>query len=289
MEEHAKRGPVIALVLGSGWKLGVSFHAGVLLALRDVWGVDARSVDSVTGTSAGALTAGFVGAGLGPGDIFGRETCAELSDPARDLMARIDTIRGSGATVAGDAAAVPRTVARFFDDLTDATWLSRLKLRLCAVDACNGRLATLDAVSGATPGGAIAASCSVPGLARPVRIGDRSYVGGAVRSVNNAGTVATTVPDIVVVSAPMSVDRPLFPRNPMALVRNSVPVQTARECQRLATTCRVVSIEPSKSDVAPMGASLNAGARREHVARFAYATAGEILHHARSAEVLKHP
>ena len=72
MQEHANDGPVIALVLGSGWKLGVSFHAGVLLALRDVWGVDARFVDSVTGTSTGALTAGFVGAGLGPDDMLVR-------------------------------------------------------------------------------------------------------------------------------------------------------------------------------------------------------------------------
>ena len=83
----------------------------------------------------------------------------------------------------------------------------------------------------------------------------------------------------------MSVDRPLFPRGPMAIVRNSVRVQTARECQRLAATCQVISIEPSKSDVAAMGSNLNAGARREHVARHAYATACEILHRARPAEV----
>lgn len=297
MTEHANDGPVIALVLGSGWKLGVSFHAGVLLALLDVWGVDARSVDSVTGTSAGALAAGYVGAGLAAGDIFNRETRDELSDPARDLMARIETGDDPAAgadghhhdgddNVGDGRTAVPSKVARFFDDLTGATWPSGMQLRFCAVDSRNGRLATLDAVSGATPGAAIAASCSVPGLARPVRIGERSYVDAAVRSANNAGTVASTVPDIVVVSAPMSVDRTLFPRNPMALIRNSVRVQTAPECQQLAATCRVILIEPSKSDVAAMGSNLNASARREHVARHAYATACEVLHKAGPAEQL---
>lgn len=285
MAEHVKDRPVIALVLGSGWKLGVSYHAGVLLALRDIWGIDARSVDSVTGTSAGAVTAGFIGAGFEPDDIFRRETRAEQSDPARQLMARADAARGADAAVSATDGAIPRKVARFFDDLTEATWPSGLNLRFCAVDARNGRIATLDADSGATPGEAIAASCSVPGLARPVRIGQRSYVDGAVRSVNNANTVAVTAPDVVIVSAPMSVDHRLFPRGPMAMVRNSVRAQTARECQRLARTCRVISIEPTGSDVAAMGSNLNAGDRREHVARHAYATACEILHQAGGADL----
>lgn len=287
MKEHANDGPVIAVVLGSGWKLGVSFHAGVLLALHDIWGVDARRVASVTGTSAGAVTAGFIGAGMGPGELFRRETHSDRSDPARNLMSRSETTRTSGAATGGDDAAVPRKVIRYFDDLTDATWPNGLTLRFCAVDARTGRIATLDADSGATPGEAIAASCSVPGLARPVRIAGRSYVDGAVRSANNANTVAATAPDVVVVSAPMSVDRPLFPRDPLALIRNSVRMQNARECQRLTPTCQVVSIEPTKSDVAAMGSNLNASARREHVARHAYATACEILHHARPPELSK--
>jgi len=49
----------------------------------------------------------------------------------------------------------------------------------------------------------------------------------------------------------------------------------------------VISIEPTKSDVAAMGSNLNASARREHVARHAYATACEILHHEEPAAVLR--
>lgn len=279
METNATRGPVIALVLGGGWKLGTSFHAGVLLALSDIWDVDARSVDSITGTSAGAVTAGFVGAGIDAHDLFRRETGGGQSDSARELMSRIGSPRRSDDPT--DDATSPPSVGRYFDDLTCATWPSRLSLRFCAVDTRNGRIAALDADSGATPGEAIAASCSVPGIARPVRIGDRSYVDGAVRSVNNADTVATSQPDIVIVSAPMSVDRPLYQLGPMAALRNSVRVQNARECKRLAKTCKVVTIEPAKSDIAAMGSNLNAHARREHVARHAYATACEILEHAR--------
>ena len=281
MDPHANDRPAIALVLGGGWRLGASFHAGVLLALRDTWGVDARSVDSITGTSAGAVAAGVVGAGIDPDDLFRRETGVEQSDSARRLMARVGSRRGSDDTGAARNAALPRSVGTFFDDLTDATWPSQLKLRFCAVDARNGRIAALDFGSGATPGQAIAASCAVPGLSRPVRIGERSYVDGAVRSVNNADTVAATEPDVVIVSAPLSVDRPLYQFHPLAAIRNSVRLQNAIECRRLAKTCNIVTIEPTKSDAAAMGSNLNAAAHREQVARHAYATACQVLEHAR--------
>ncbi|WP_148288654.1 patatin-like phospholipase family protein [Ilumatobacter nonamiensis] len=289
MEAHASRGPVIALVLGGGWKLGASFHAGVLLALRDIWGVDARSVDSITGTSAGAVTAGFVGAGIDADDLFRRETGAGQSGSARELMSRIGSPRRSNGSGTASDAAAPPSVGTYFDDLTHATWPSGVQLRFCAVDTRNGRVAALDADSGATPGEAIAASCSVPGLARPVRIGDRTYVDGAVRSVNNADTVAASEPDIVIVSAPMSVDRPLYQLGPMAALRNSVRVQNARECKRLATICDVITIEPTRSDIAAMGSNLNAAKRRERVARHAYATACEILEHERPPASVSKP
>lgn len=269
----------IALVLGGGWKLGASFHAGVVLALRDVWGVDARSVGSITGTSAGAVTAGFVGAQLDPDELFGREIRGGSTPDLDDDPHRATESPPAPGSADGraDEHAARRSLGDYFDELTEGNWPSAPNLRLCAVDVRSGRLTAFDRDSGTSPGAAIAASCSIPGLARPVRIGDRSYVDGAFHSANNAHSVASCDADIVVISAPMSVDRPMLSFGPSAIVRNSIRAQTARERKKLSRDHRVVTIEPSRSDVAAMGLNLNDADRREHVARHAYATACQVF------------
>ncbi len=78
----------IALVLGSGGIVGGAYHAGVIKALRDTWDIDARQVELVVGTSAGALTGALTVAGLDPDDLFRRETHKPLSDHGAALLAR---------------------------------------------------------------------------------------------------------------------------------------------------------------------------------------------------------
>jgi len=53
----------VGLVLGGGGAVGQGYHRGVLAALEDVAGFDARSVDVIVGTSSGATVAGLVRAG----------------------------------------------------------------------------------------------------------------------------------------------------------------------------------------------------------------------------------
>ena len=284
--------PRIAVVLGGGWKLGSSFHAGVLLALRDEWGIDARLVDSLTGTSAGALTAGFVASGMNVDELFRREVSHDRVEPGPDAIGDESKHHGDD----GDAASGDRlmgwprdrrsgvSVQAYFDRLLGESWPIGLQLRLCAVDIATGRLIALDASSGATPGQAVAASCSVPGLAAPVRIAGRTYIDGAARSINNAGSVASMRPDIVIVSAPLSIDRPRFGLHPMTAVRNTLRLQTEWECRKLARTAQVVVIEPTRSDAAVMGTNLNAAQRRGEVARHSYQTARDAF--ARHAHLL---
>lgn len=83
----------ISIVLGGSWTLGGSFHAGVLLALEDRWGVDPRAVRTIVGTSAGAVTAGLITAGVSARDLFSRETGAQLSHAAVAILSRAEPRR----------------------------------------------------------------------------------------------------------------------------------------------------------------------------------------------------
>src|SRR6478735_7027457 len=74
VEHHARLTPMagIALVLGAGGTVGHAVHAGVLAALGDVCGWDARRADVVVGTSAGSVVAVLLRAGMPPADLIQR-------------------------------------------------------------------------------------------------------------------------------------------------------------------------------------------------------------------------
>ena len=59
----------IGLVLGGGGAVGHGFHSGVLAALEDVVGFDARTAEVIVGTSGGATIAGLVRAGVTGTDL----------------------------------------------------------------------------------------------------------------------------------------------------------------------------------------------------------------------------
>jgi NTE family protein len=59
----------LGLVLGGGGLIGLGFHAGALKAL-DERGIDVRHADTIVGTSAGAIIAGYLASGWCPADFF---------------------------------------------------------------------------------------------------------------------------------------------------------------------------------------------------------------------------
>lgn len=298
----------VTIVLGGGWKLGGAFHAGVLLALQDRWNLDARHADSVIGTSSGAIIGGLLGAGISPEDLYLRETAGELSAEGRAILARLDCPKAA-ASVADhrheSRSPAPRTlglsprgvatamlprgtrsmarVANYFDTIVGPTWPSDVDLQFCVVELGSGRRVALDRSSGATVGQAIAASCAIPGVSRPVPIKDREYVDGAIYSVNNADLATpscggaaesdTVRFHTVIVSAPLSVNRMHVSFGPMWLFRNAMHLQTASEVRKLGAVDQLVVIEPSTADVTTMGPDMNAGRLRARVARSAYETA----------------
>lgn len=78
--------PRIGLVLGAGGMAGTAFHSGVISALHEHTGFDARDADVVVGTSAGAMTAALVRAGLPPADFVRRMLEEPLSGEGRAVV-----------------------------------------------------------------------------------------------------------------------------------------------------------------------------------------------------------
>jgi len=88
----------VALVLGAGGTVGHAFHVGVLSALADEFGWDARSADLVVGTSAGSVVGASLRAGLGALDMR-RRALGETLSPAGAVLAG----RGEAAMAAARA------------------------------------------------------------------------------------------------------------------------------------------------------------------------------------------
>lgn len=292
----------ITIVLGGGSTLGRSFHAGVLLAMERRLGVDPRTVDTIVGTSSGAIVAGFVGAGLSAGDLFRHELGRGLSPAGSALLSTAEVWRSGRRSLLADAALVgsatgdrtasvggrlarliPRGPLRhdvlcsYMDGLHGATWPERPDLRFCAVDVRSGRRVVLDGTAVRSPGPAVAASCALPGIHAPVDIGRYRLVDGAVHSMDNADVATDCDRDLIIVSSPLSADQPLGPWRPLAGLRNTVRSRTQRDLEDHRPDCPVVVVRPETADVRAMGMDLGTNRRRASVARQALATADQAF------------
>jgi NTE family protein len=296
----------VALVLGAGGVVGQAWHAGVLSALADELGWDARQADHVIGTSAGSVAGALLRAGIGPGDLFGRATGEPLSAEAQSrlsaagmrqpptlpsptlgrsrmpaspaLFARAAMTFRPGLLLAGalprgttDNSVIANGVAALFPD----GWPDA-RLEVCAVRLDDGRRTVFGRPGSpsAGVGEAVAASCAIPGYFKTVRIDGVEYVDGGVHSPTNADLARGA--DLVLVSSPMSLDsaalrRPATDRvfrmgHRASLERELVPLR------RSGTP--VVTFQPGVEDLAVMGGTAGAmdTGRREVVARQAKAT-----------------
>jgi NTE family protein len=80
--------PRVAVVLGAGGTVGHAFHAGVLTALGEELGWDARRADLLVGTSAGSIVAAMLRAGMSPGDMVRRANRLPLSPDGAEVVRR---------------------------------------------------------------------------------------------------------------------------------------------------------------------------------------------------------
>lgn len=279
----------IGLVLGAGGVTGGAFHAGVLAALADATGWDARTAEVIVGTSAGSGTGGALRAGLSPHDMAARARGDALSaegvallraarlppgPPPVPTRPRVRLGRPAApevvaaafrrpwqvrpaAVMAGllPAGSVPTAaIADSMDAMHPGGWPAKA-FWVCAVRVRDGALVVFgrDGAPPASVGQAVAASCAIPGFFSPVDIGGERYVDGGAHSLTNVGQAADHPLDLVLVSAPMS--RAGTGRyTPGGAMREVGRVQLRTELQRLRRAgVAIATFQPTAADERAMG------------------------------------
>lgn len=304
----------IGLVLGAGGVVGHAFHTGVLAALHQETGWDARDAELIVGTSAGSGVAALLRAGLSPADLFARATDAPLSAAGTRLAARvgappatvpatppgIDFLAGMAAptrllaaarrpwevrlgTVA--AAVLPagrvssELIAVPFRSLFDSPWPAR-PTWICAVHLDSGRRVVFgrDGAPAASIADAVAASCAIPSFFTPVTIGERRYVDGGAHSPTNLDVVAGQPFDLVIVSSPMSLARGGGRVALDTAARRLFRLYLGREADAVRRRgVPVVAFQPSAADSTVMGLNAMDAGRRGSVAEHIHAVTRQRL------------
>jgi NTE family protein len=204
----AKSGPV-AFVLGGGGVLGAA-EVGMAQALADA----AIRPDLVVGTSIGALNGCFLAADAGPAAV---ERLAGLWQDlaasrifAGSLPRRLGTLARTGTHLHGRG-----PLRRMFAEYAPAERIEELAVPFQCVAASIERAAERWFSAGPLAD-AVLASCAVPGLFAPVRIGDEHfYDGGLVHSIPFSRAVALGASTVYVLQVGR-IERPLaVPRNPL--------------------------------------------------------------------------
>ncbi len=227
----------VGLVLSAGGVAAEAWHAGVVRALHQVTGWDARRAELILGTSAGAITGLCLRAGIPPADIYAHRRGEPVSDEGQAIIDRVVTPYTEGRserdwTEQGPQS--PTLVARALWPPWQARPLHAavglLPRGTRTTEALQQRMAELHpepwpaarfwvpavrlsdgerVVFGrddlnATAAEAVRASCAVPSLFEPVDVDGRRYVDGGLHSYTNADLMGPPAFDLVVVSSPMS-------------------------------------------------------------------------------------
>jgi len=207
--------PPDALVLGGGGILGEAWMSAVLAGMDEAGDFDSRSCAQYIGTSAGSIVAASLVAGIAPDSRLGQISEQPIApdrapEDANALRVAFDTAADLGGSAAAPLVALALNSTSIGGALLRRTALRRVpegrrsledlarvvehsgvrfdgRLRIAAVDLESGRRVIFGApgspeVSVAT---AVQASCSIPGVFRPVRAGGRTYVDGGVWSPTN--------------------------------------------------------------------------------------------------------
>jgi len=221
----------IGVVFSAGGPKGDPWHSGVVGALAEHTGFDARSAELLVGTSAGSFTSTTLRAGMAPTDVENRHLRRDLSPEGQAIADRITTSYEEPVVARSYVPSSPRMAMRAawppwrvdpvrfafgllppgtrsgeriqtrIDELLPDGWPAR-PLWIVAVRTNDGRRIVFgrDDVAG-TPGQAAQASSAIPAIYTPTTIGEREYIDGAVHSSTNADLVAALGFDLVIVSS----------------------------------------------------------------------------------------
>ena len=299
--------PRVGLVLGAGGIAGGAFHAGVLAALHDATGWDARDASVVVGTSAGSLAGAGLRAGLSPADMLARATDRPLSPEGARLLGRVSAPprisplrpRRQANLPQQLLATLTRAAARPFAARPLAIFAGLLPegavstdiisegvaafdtgrwpedpVWVCAVRQSDGRRVVFGRGDRqVTLPDAVAASCAIPGFFEPVTIDGAAYIDGGVHSPTNADVLRRSdlSLDLVLVSSPMSITGRGFRLAGDQPARRWARALLDLEARRLRRAgVHVLAFQPTAGDATVMGVNAMDPSRRTDIARQAY-------------------
>ena len=314
-QRRVHRRPRVGIVLGAGGVLGGAWMAGALAALNQVTGWDPRQADWLVGTSAGAVFAALLAAGVPPPRLLPPDSKAEPADewilnelalessyrsahwlPRTPLgswrlalagMLQVPSIWSvlqtlSGIAPAGRVSADP--IMRTVRQAGAHGWPARPNCRIVATDYDSGRRVVFGETGAPAVdlARAVGASCAIPGFFEPVPISGRRYVDGGLHSLCNLDLLEASDLDVVICFSAMTSH--LNQRGPVPL-RRSVHSLFGLGVEQLdrhanALTRRgvdVVVIEPTAMDQAAMGGNLmDAGRWRSVIEVALTSVAGQL-------------
>ncbi len=249
------------LVLGAGGVLGGAWLTGALHALARETEWDPGTADYVVGTSAGAMIGSLLSAGVPPWFMVAHsrgESFEGLTGPDGRPAAEAD--RAAGAVFRlhrGLPGIGPGSLRMAFTALSnplrhtplqllagwlpaglisteplkevvgravDGRWVGHPNFWAVACDYRSGRRVPFgrEGAPHARVADAVAASCAIPGIYRPVEIGGRRYVDGGVCSASSLDLLAGRGLDLVICLNPLS-GAPGTPGRPARLARRPQP------------------------------------------------------------------
>jgi NTE family protein len=294
-----------ALVLGCGGVAGAAWSIAILDALQRELDWDAREAGILIGTSAGAVLAALLAAGVSvermmdsqrgraDGCVWNHDSDSggalpplpALRFPAAGLALR--GLRGQVGPLAAISGLLPRgrcdmrPFMRLIDSVVPAgEWAPHPACWIATVDARTGERVAFGR-DGAPPAPlnlAVCASYGVPGWCPPVRIGGGTYLDGGVVSPASADLLLGSGVSEAVILAPMASTTPDRPSSWLEQVERRVRRHMTgivdREVAALRQAgIRVIRLEPGPDDLEVFGYNMMDPGRRRHVFETALRTA----------------
>jgi NTE family protein len=286
--------PPDVLVLGGGGILGEAWMTALLAGFEDSAGLDVRDCGRFVGTSAGSIVAAVLAAGTTPrerlGDLPEQPPLNETEDAGGSSLlgdvARIGLAAGSA--VAAPAAALALRSTEFGGAIVRRTALNRIpagrrslgglgrsldemgarfdgRLSVSAVELESGRRVMFGSPGApeASVGEAVEASCAIPGVFKPVRIGGADYVDGGAWSPTNMDTVEVRRGTRVLCLNPTGSIRAFG-----TISRSAAAVEALTLERRGA---KVTTVWPDRSSGSAMGRNLMDARPRDAVAQAGFA------------------
>jgi len=305
----------LGVVLGAGGTVGLAYEAGVLMALKELGGVDAAEADLLVGTSAGSIVAAHLRSGWSVEDLW-RSARGEqpnlLGDTEEEAARRRDELLppafGSPADavlrMVGSGWILGRSLVRwplphvpgltwvlpsgllkmssaedvFAENLSEA-WPDR-DVYLPAVDTVSGRRVVFGRPGSAraTLHQAVMASCAVPGVFAPVRIGHHVLVDGGIDSSTHLDLAVKAGCDLIIAVAPLA----FTPDDAPDLVHQLVRRMPTRWLSKETATARAQDVEvllvrPTAAEVALHGFNFLRRDRWPEIAEVAYQSMAAAL------------